>query len=90
MPKDQNARAKSIENRHERSEGAMKPDVQQKKSSVAANGSDIQISSSSIQGKSSVVVRAVDEPPKPVSDEGVKVSTKPTSESEVSVSSSCL
>ncbi|KAG0540719.1 hypothetical protein BDA96_03G433200 [Sorghum bicolor] len=82
MPKDQNARAKSIENRHERSEGAMKPDVQQKKSSVAANGSDIQISSSSIQGKSSVVVRAVDEPPKPVSDEGVKVSTKPTSESE--------
>jgi THO complex subunit 2 len=87
MAKDQNARAKSVENRHERSEGAMKPDVQQKKSTVASNGSDILIQSSSVQGKSSVVARAMDEPPKPVSDEGVKVSTKSTSEFEVSVSS---
>jgi len=82
MAKDQNARAKSVENRHERSEGAMKPDVQQKKSTVASNGSDILIQSSSVQGKSSVVARAMDEPPKPVSDEGVKVSTKSTSEFE--------
>lgn len=89
MAKDQNARAKSIENRHERSEGAMKPEVQQKKSSVSANGSDIQLPSSSIQGKSSAVVRAVDDPPKPVSDEGIKVSAKPTSESEVFLSCSC-
>ncbi|CAO2181939.1 unnamed protein product [Urochloa humidicola] len=78
--KDQNARAKSIERRHEKSEGAMKPDVQQKKSSVSANGSDSQIPSSSIQGKSSGAVRVADEPLKP--DEGVKVSAKPTSESE--------
>jgi len=83
MAKDQNARAKS-ESRHERLEGAMKPDVQQKKSSVSANGSDNQIPSSAVQGKSSGVVRVADEPPKPVSDEGVKVSVKPSSESEVS------
>jgi len=83
MAKDQNARAKS-ESRHERLEGAMKPDVQQKKSSVSANGSDNQIPSSAVQGKSSGVVRVADEPPKPVSDEGVKVSAKPSSESEVS------
>lgn len=82
MAKDQNARAKSIESRHEKSEAAMKPDVQQKKSSLSANGSDNQIPSSSIQGKSSGTVRVADEPPKPVSDEGVKVSARPTSESE--------
>jgi len=79
--KDQNARAKS-ESRHERLEGAMKPDVQQKKSSVSAIGYDNQIPSSAVQGKSSGVVRVADEPPKPVSDEGVKVSAKPSSESE--------
>ncbi|PUZ53307.1 hypothetical protein GQ55_5G042600 [Panicum hallii var. hallii] len=82
--KDQNARAKS-ESRHERLEGAMKPDVQQKKISVSANGSDNQIPSSAVQGKSSGVVRVADEPPKPVSDEGVKVSAKPSSESETRV-----
>jgi len=62
----------------------MKPDVQQKKSSVSASGYDNQIPSSAVQGKSSGVVRVADEPPKPVSDEGVKVSVKPSSESEVS------
>ncbi|KAJ1286808.1 hypothetical protein BS78_03G380500 [Paspalum vaginatum] len=83
LSKDQNVRAKSIESRHDRSEGATKADVQQKKSSVSVNGSDGQMPSSTVQGKSSVVVRAADEPPpKPVSDEGVKVSAKPTSESE--------
>jgi THO complex subunit 2 len=86
LAKDRNARAKSIESRHEKSEAATKPDVQQKKSSVSANGSDNQIPSS-IQGKSSGAVRVADEPPKPVSDEGVKVSARPTSESEVSCQS---
>nr|CAB3479237.1 unnamed protein product [Digitaria exilis] len=81
--KEHNLRAKSIENRHERSEGAMKPDVQQKKSTVSANGSDSQIPSSFVQGKSSGIARVVDEPPKTASDEGVRVSVKPTSESEV-------
>lgn len=61
----------------------MKPDVQQKKNTVSANGSDSQIPSSSVRGKSPGIVRVVDEPPKPASDEGVKVSAKPTSESEV-------
>ncbi|XP_062207878.1 THO complex subunit 2-like isoform X2 [Phragmites australis] len=82
LAKDRNVRAKSTERRHEKSEGATKPDVQQKKSTVSANGSDSQIPSSSAQGKSSGAVRVADEPPKPLSDEGVKVSTKPTSESE--------
>ncbi|KAK3166323.1 hypothetical protein QOZ80_1AG0044350 [Eleusine coracana subsp. coracana] len=80
--KDQSVRTKSTESRHERLEGSMKPDGQQKKSIVSANGSDSQIPSSSGQGKSSGVVRAADEPPKPVSDEGAKVSAKPTSDSE--------
>ncbi|GJM92086.1 hypothetical protein PR202_ga08514 [Eleusine coracana subsp. coracana] len=83
MTKDQSVRAKSTDSRHERSEGAMKPDGQQKKSVVSANGSDSQILSSSGQGKSSGVVRAADEPPKPVSDEGAKVSAKLTSDSEI-------
>jgi len=78
--KDQSVRAKSTDSRHERLEGAMKPDGQQKKSIMPANGSDSQIPS---QGKSSSVVRVADEPPKPVSDEGAKVSAKPTSDSEV-------
>lgn len=82
MAKDQNARAKSLESRHERSEVAMKPDIQQKKNSVSANGLDSQIPSSSVQVKSSAVARVMDEPPKTVSDDGVKVSAKPTSESE--------
>ncbi|GJM92078.1 hypothetical protein PR202_ga08506 [Eleusine coracana subsp. coracana] len=81
--KDQSVRTKSTESRHERLEGSMKPDGQQKKSIVSANGSDSQIPSSSGQGKSSGVVRAADEPPKPVSDEGAKVSAKPTSDSEI-------
>lgn len=80
--KDQSVRAKSIEGRHERSEVAMKPDAQQKKNVLSANGSDNQIPSSSAQGKVSGVTRGSDEPPKLLSDEGVKVS-KPTSESEV-------
>jgi THO complex subunit 2 len=83
--KDRSIRAKSTESRHERSEGAMKPDGQQKKSIVSANGSDSQIPSSA-QGKSSGVARVADEPPKPQSDEGSKVSAKPTSDSEVSPS----
>ncbi|KAL6839975.1 hypothetical protein ACP4OV_029785 [Aristida adscensionis] len=82
VAKDQNVRAKSIEGRHERSEGVAKTDVQQKKSTMPANGSDSQIPPSSAQGKSSGAVRVVDEPSKPVSDDGVKVSVKPTSESE--------
>lgn len=81
--KDQSVRAKSTESRHERSEGAVKLDGQQKKSIVSANGSDSQIPSSSAQGKSSGVARVADEHPKPVSDEGAKVSAKPTTDSEV-------
>ncbi|BAS75892.1 Os01g0916800 [Oryza sativa Japonica Group] len=82
--KDQSVRAKSIEGRHERSEAAMKPDAQQKKNALAANGSDNQMPSSSAQGKVSGIIRGSDEPPKLLSDEGVKVS-KPTAESETRV-----
>ncbi|KAF0916503.1 hypothetical protein E2562_007582 [Oryza meyeriana var. granulata] len=82
--KDQSVRAKSIEGRHERSEGVMKPDAQHKKNALSANGSDNQIPSSSAQGKVSGGIRGSDEPPKLVSDEGVKVS-KPTAESETRV-----
>uniref|UniRef100_A0A0D9YJ66 THO complex subunit 2 n=1 Tax=Oryza glumipatula TaxID=40148 RepID=A0A0D9YJ66_9ORYZ len=82
--KDQSVRAKSIEGRHERSEAAMKPDAQQKKNALAANGSDNLMPSSSAQGKVSGVIRGSDEPPKLLSDEGVKVS-KPTAESETRV-----
>uniref|UniRef100_A0A0A9CQ74 Uncharacterized protein n=1 Tax=Arundo donax TaxID=35708 RepID=A0A0A9CQ74_ARUDO len=82
VAKDQNVRAKSIESRHEKLEGVTKPDVQQKKSTMSANGPDSQIPSSSAPGKSSGAARVADEPPKPVSDEGVKVSAKTTSESE--------
>uniref|UniRef100_A0A0E0JST0 THO complex subunit 2 n=1 Tax=Oryza punctata TaxID=4537 RepID=A0A0E0JST0_ORYPU len=82
--KDQSVRAKSIEGRHERSEAAMKPDAQQKKNALPANGSDNQMPSSSAQGKVSGVIRGSDEPPKLLSDEGVKVS-KPTAESETRV-----
>lgn len=82
--KDQSVRAKSIEGRHERSEAAMKPDAQQKKNALAANGSDNQMPSSSAQGKVSGIIRGSDEPPKLLSDEGVKVS-KPTAESEVRI-----
>ncbi|TVU36042.1 hypothetical protein EJB05_17953 [Eragrostis curvula] len=81
--KDHTVRAKSTEGRHERSEAAMKPEVPQKKSTVSANGSDSQIPPSSAQGKSSGGVRVADEPPKSVSDDGAKVSTKPTSDSEI-------
>uniref|UniRef100_A0A0D9V9I6 THO complex subunit 2 n=1 Tax=Leersia perrieri TaxID=77586 RepID=A0A0D9V9I6_9ORYZ len=80
--KNQSVRAKSIEGRHERSEGVMRPDAQQKKNVLSANGSDNQIPSSSAQGKG--VIRGSDEPPKLISDEGVKVS-KPTAESETRV-----
>ncbi|KAG8078866.1 hypothetical protein GUJ93_ZPchr0007g6205 [Zizania palustris] len=82
IAKDQSVRVKSIEGRHERSEGAMKPDGQQKKNALSAIGSDNQISSSSAQGKVSGVTRGSDEPPKLLSDEGVRVS-KPTAESEI-------
>ncbi|KAL6613932.1 hypothetical protein ACP70R_036202 [Stipagrostis hirtigluma subsp. patula] len=80
--KDQSVRVKSTEGRHERSEGAMKPDVQQKKGALSANGSDSQVPSSSAQVKSSGGVRVPDDPSKPVSDEGVKVPMKQATESE--------
>ncbi|VAH85573.1 unnamed protein product [Triticum turgidum subsp. durum] len=78
--KDHSVRAKSVEGRHERSENAMKPDAHKKNASTT-NGSDIQIPSSSAQGKGSGVARGVDEPLKLLSDDGVKV-LKPTAEPE--------
>ncbi|XP_020177140.1 THO complex subunit 2 isoform X1 [Aegilops tauschii subsp. strangulata] len=78
--KDHSVRAKSVEGRHERSENAMKPDAHKKNASTT-NGSDIQMPSSSAQGKGSGLVRGVDEPPKLLSDDGVKV-LKPTAEPE--------
>ncbi|KQK15800.1 THO complex subunit 2 isoform X3 [Brachypodium distachyon] len=83
--KDQIVRAKSTEGRHERTENAMKPDAQHKNNPLPANGSDSQIPSSVAQGKVSGVARGSDEPPKLLSDEGVKV-LKPTTESETRVS----
>ncbi|KAM3353633.1 hypothetical protein ACQJBY_024659 [Aegilops geniculata] len=80
--KDRSIRAKSTEGRHERSENAMKPDAQHnKKNASTANGSDSQMPSSSAQGKVSGPTRGADEPPKLLSDEGVKV-LKPAAESE--------
>ncbi|VAH83532.1 unnamed protein product [Triticum turgidum subsp. durum] len=80
--KDRSLRAKSSEGRHERSENAMKPDAQyNKKNASTANGSDSQMQSSSAQGKVSGPARGADEPPKLLSDEGVKV-LKPAAESE--------
>jgi hypothetical protein len=66
----------------------MRPDAQHKKNASTANGSDSQIPSSSAQGKVSGVAHGADEPPKLLSDEGVKV-LKPTAESEVPPSLSC-
>jgi THO complex subunit 2 len=86
--KDQSVRAKSTEGRHERSEIAVKPDAQHKKNASTANGSDSHIPSSSAQGKVSGVAQVPDEPPKLLSDEGVKV-LKPTAESEVPPSLLC-
>uniref|UniRef100_M8C3P4 THO complex subunit 2 n=1 Tax=Aegilops tauschii TaxID=37682 RepID=M8C3P4_AEGTA len=80
--KDRSLRAKSTEGRHERSENAMKPDaLYNKKNASTANGSDSQMQSSSAQGKVSGPARGADEPPKLLSDEGVKV-LKPAAESE--------
>lgn len=62
----------------------MKPDAHKKNASTT-NGSDSQIPSSSAQGKGSGVARGVDEPPKLLSDDGVKV-LKPTAEPEVPLS----
>ncbi|KAG8054210.1 hypothetical protein GUJ93_ZPchr0001g32724 [Zizania palustris] len=81
MAKDQSVRAKSIEGRHERLEGVMKLDAQQKKNALSATGFDSQLPSASAQGKVPGAPRGSDEPPKLLSDEGVKV-LKPTAESE--------